>query len=88
MENVISKAIKQDVSECYQLLSDCAENLKTNGIFQWDNDYPTIQLVEKDVIKGELYKLILGNQIVATITLNEEQDPAYSTLNWNYLGKT
>lgn len=51
------KGRRQDLSDIISIISECKELMKSQGIFQWDEDYPTIDIVEND-IKGNFYVLL------------------------------
>ncbi len=61
----------------------CVSHMESQGIWQWDEDYPAIENIRRDIERGELYYIGAGKEVWATITLNEEQDPQYQDITWN-----
>lgn len=71
------KAQDGDKDEVMQLLNAAKENMKENGIDQWDEIYPAISDVSKDIKEGTLTLVKQGGKLVAVYTLNKHQDAAY-----------
>lgn len=71
------KAQDGDKDEVMQLLNAAKENMKENGIDQWDEIYPAISDVSKDIKDGTLTLVKQGGKLVAVYTLNKHQDAAY-----------
>ena len=61
----------------------CVMHMELQGIRQWHEDYPAIENIRQDIERGELYYIGKGEEVWATITLNEEQDPQYQDIIWN-----
>ena len=79
METMVffEKAQDGDKDEVMQLLNAAKENMKVNGIDQWDEIYPAISDVAKDIKEGTLTLVKQGGKLVAVYTLNKHQDAAY-----------
>lgn len=60
----------------------CALDLITKGIHQWDQSYPDLATIQNDLSKGQLYKYLIGDAVAGIVVLNEIQDPEYTDLNW------
>lgn len=71
------KAQDSDKDDVMQLLNAAKENMKENGIDQWDEIYPAISDVSKDIKEGTLTLVKQGGKLVAVYTLNKHQDAAY-----------
>lgn len=76
------KAQDGDKDEVMQLLNAAKENMKENGIDQWDEIYPAISDVAKDIKEGTLTLVKQGGKLVAVYTLNKHQDAAYKFGNF------
>jgi len=61
----------------------CVAHMESQEIMQWHEDYPAIENICQDIERGELYYIGEENEVWATITLNEEQDPQYQDIVWN-----
>ena len=71
------KAQDGDKDEVMQLLNAAKENMKENGLDQWDEIYPAISDVAKDIKEETLTLVKQGGKLVAVYTLNKHQDAAY-----------
>ncbi len=78
----IEFATKHDVKAVFALLSRCKDNLIEQSIFQWDVDYPKLEYVESDIIKGSLAKLANIDQLVGVISFDDFQEPEYKDVAW------
>jgi len=58
----------------------CIAHMESQGIWQWREDYPAIKHINQDIERKELYCIGEGEEVWATITLNEEQDPQYQDI--------
>ena len=76
------KAQDGDKDEVMQLLNAAKENMKENGLDQWDEIYPAISDVAKDIKEGTLTLVKQGGKLVAVYTLNKHQDAAYKFGNF------
>lgn len=71
------KAQDGDKDAVMELLNAAKDNMKENGIDQWDEIYPVIGDVAKDINEGTLTLVKQGEKLVAVYTLNKTQDAAY-----------
>lgn len=71
------KAEDGDKDDVMALLDAAKENMKENGLDQWDELYPAIGDVSKDIKEGTLTLVKQGGKLVAVYTLNKSQDAAY-----------
>jgi hypothetical protein len=50
----IKQAFKSDIPELITVIQACAEDMISNGIFQWNDEYPSIEIFEKDIELNQL----------------------------------
>ena len=79
---MIKKAVSKDVAEIYALTKSCAKHLIENGIFQWNEQYPSSEVLNKDIELQQLYKLEIDNRIVGIIVLTEIEHVEYKNVEW------
>lgn len=70
----IIKGQRQDLSDIISIISECTELMKSQGILQWDEYYPTIDIVENDIEDGSCYVMKHNNRCVACVAINEEEE--------------
>ena len=56
-------------------------------IFQWDEKYPTEDLILEDIKKGELYIEKENEEIMMVACINENQHPTYQNIKWSFEGR-
>ncbi|WP_113671387.1 GNAT family N-acetyltransferase [Vallitalea guaymasensis] len=78
----IIKAKIDDIADIMKLINDCVNNMRANNIFQWDENYPNEEVMLEDIEDGNLYIMKDENRYLGIITLNEEQDEEYKTVDW------
>ncbi len=79
------KARKGDLEELMGLISDCVASMGKSGGTQWSEDYPTREMVARDIEAGTLHTLRDGTgHIIAMVTMDEEQEPVYEGVDWKF----
>ncbi len=56
--------------------------LNRQGIEQWNEEYPARERLRKDIAKGNMYLLMDGNQVAASVVLDQHEDPEYDEVDW------
>jgi len=70
------------VQPVMDLLSSCNSDLRSRGIYQWDNQYPNIKEVSEDQADGALYVAMRSELCVGAVSLNAQQESAYQRVAW------
>ena len=83
---MIRKANSKDLQEVKSLTEACARAMIKKGIFQWNEHYPSLEKLETDIRKQELYILEKGNKIIGIVVLTPVKDEEYIPIEW--LSKT
>lgn len=83
---MIRKANLNDLREIKKLTEACATVLQEQNIFQWNEHYPSLEKLQNDIEKQELYVFEEENMIIAIIVLTPNMDEVYRNINW--LSKT
>ena len=78
----IVKATRNDSVNIMELIKSCIRNMESVGIYQWNEYYPTLDIIISDVESGSMYVLKEGNDIWGIIAINEAQSPEYNNLRW------
>jgi len=83
------KANEDELAKIFSIYLECKENLENKGIFQWDENYPTRQLINDAIKKGNLYIIEEDNKLIGTFILNTRVDEYWEKIEWennNFLG--
>jgi len=83
---MIRKANLNDLRDIKKLTEACAKALQQQNIFQWNEHYPSLEKLKKDIEKQELYVFEEENMIIAIIVLTPNMDEVYRNIDW--LSKT
>jgi hypothetical protein len=67
----------------YAILKACRTDMLSRGIQQWDETYPTFELVEKDISVGCMYSIFDKDELIGAIVMDEKQSPQYEMVNWH-----
>jgi len=79
---MITKALISDLDEIYNLTKDCAKDLIEKKIFQWNESYPSKEILRNDIELEQLWKFKDNDAIIAVIVLTEIVDKEYLSVTW------
>lgn len=74
----------EDLDNIFQVTADCASEMRKNGIAQWDENYPTKNLLEKDILSNSMMTLFVKEIPVGMIVMDQNQSPQYQGINWQF----
>lgn len=80
-KNTIRLAEIQDLDEIVQLYKQCAYSMNLNGLFNWSENYPGKNIIERDIINHELF-IYEEVSIKGALTLTESQPENYKYVKW------
>ena len=83
----IQLAQPTDLPQLTQLFRNAKNYLDQQEIFQWTDTYPSITNIEKDLKDQTLYVLKNNEAIIGAVTLNDEQDIEYQSIDWKFNGE-
>lgn len=78
----IQKATSEDALMIMNTFKECTADMHFKGINQWSDFYPTIDIVNMDIINKTGYIIKNHNTCIAAVTLNEAQESEYQKINW------
>ena len=67
---MIRAAKISEISDIMHLTRSCAKHMIKNGIYQWNEHYPSQKAFEKDIERSELYVLEIEGKVIGTIVLS------------------
>lgn len=71
-----------DVEKIYSLMRACAANLISKGIYQWNECYPTKEILTDDVKLQQLYVLESNQNIIGCVVVSFVMDDEYKSVSW------
>ena len=78
----IEKGILDDLSSIMGLIKSVIQDMERKNIFQWNENYPTTEVFENDILNNSLYLIRHEDGILGIIVFDENQSPEYSQIDW------
>lgn len=79
----IRSANLNDLEEILALYKQCTVKMNQSGLFNWHDNYPDLETIQKDINSGTLY-ILESVHIQGAVALNNVQPAEYSIINWEY----
>jgi GNAT superfamily N-acetyltransferase len=80
---LIRPATVGDLPQLVRLLRECVAAMQRDGIDQWDDIYPTGEVLGGDIESGTIYVTALDAQrVIGAVVLDEHQAPQYRDVPW------
>ena len=71
-----------DLDRVKKITSDCALEMISRKIFQWDENYPNIEIFKKDIDNQNLYVYREKSIVLGCIMLSLSKDEVYNNVKW------
>ncbi|MBU2907216.1 GNAT family N-acetyltransferase [Arenibacter algicola] len=71
-----------EIPDILNITQACAKSMIDEGIYQWNEYYPSKEAFEKDIARKELYVLEENEEIIGIIVLSTLMDEEYCPINW------
>lgn len=81
---IIRKADLEDLNIIISIFESGIKTMCNSGIYQWDDIYPTSDVIKEDILKNEMYVGTKDNIIVSAFAVNNECDEQYKNGMWKY----
>ena len=79
---MIRRAKISEIPDILTITQACAKKMQDNGIFQWNEHYPSRQAFVKDIERNELFVIEENNIIQGTIVISTLMDEEYRPIQW------
>jgi len=76
----LRKATFTDIPAMMELYVQAQASLKALGVDQWQNNYPNVDVVNKDLANGAAYVLTIGGAVIAAATIIFNHEPTYDRI--------
>ena len=78
---MVRKATYEDVPELMEVFGKARETMRASGnMHQWNDGYPSEEIVRKDIENGVCYVLCKNERIIATMAFIPGPDPTYANI--------
>lgn len=78
----IVKPIVTDIEKLLAMTQACARHMITNGIYQWNESYPSYEAFKNDIELDQIWVLKDGDMIIGSIVITEVEDEEYDGVVW------
>jgi len=79
---MIRRALETDIEPIMVMAKACAKAMIANGIFQWNENYPSATAFINDAKRNELYVLDINSEVKGTIVISILMDEEYKPIEW------
>jgi len=69
--------------DAFSIIESVIEKMNDEQIFQWDEHYPTHEIIKKDIDDGHAFGFFQLDELIGYVVLNQEYSPEYDSLEWN-----
>jgi len=70
------------VVDIFDIYLKCKQTLEMEKIYQWNDHYPTIDILRNDIENKHLYCVKMDNLPIAAINISDIQEPEYDSIVW------
>ncbi len=78
----IRLANANDLNSLMAITRRCIDHLDKQGIYQWDEIYPSKKDFNNDILEQSLYVVTSADRIFGCICINQIEHPGYENANW------
>ena len=83
---MVQLAERQDLDRLLELYAGARDYMRRSGNpTQWGEDYPSREILEQDLGRGELYVIRRGARICGAFVLAQGEDPTYARIEGEWL---
>lgn len=79
---MIRHAKISEIEDILTITKACAAKMIENGIFQWNEHYPTKEAFVNDLKRNELYIKEVEGRIIGAIVISDYMDDEYIPIQW------
>jgi len=79
---MIRKAVSQDIPRIKKITEACAQHMIAQGVFQWNENYPDLAVLTKDVKEGTVYVVEAQEKIIGCVMFSMVMDNFYKDIAW------
>jgi ribosomal protein S18 acetylase RimI-like enzyme len=83
-EVIFRKAERADYQPIITLYQSVISHMNDSGIAQWDEIYPSEELIKADVESGQSFLSYIGKEMCSVAVMNEQQEPEYTQIPWEH----
>ena len=74
-----------DIASVMEVIADAQRRLRDSGVDQWQDGYPTAEIIAADVAQVESYVYTIDNKIVATAVISFAGEITYTEIDGKWM---
>ena len=74
-----------DIASVMEVIADAQRRLRDSGVDQWQDGYPTAEIIAADVAQAESYVYTIDNKIVATAVISFAGEITYTEIDGKWM---
>jgi len=78
----IKRAILENIDPIMYIVNKCTQHMISNGIYQWNDTYPSRETFLKDIEDENLYVLFKKDKIIGCVSFCNKMDEFYEKVEW------
>ncbi len=84
MDIQIKKVGIDEINRVCEILSGVISHMKSIGFTQWDDSYPTREILKRDIEYSCLFGAYSDGKLIGFSALNQHQSEEYEDIIWEY----
>ena len=79
---MIRKATSSDLTYILNIIKNCTNHMIDNKIFQWNENYPSKEILKDDIKSNNLYLIEKNEKTIGCVMKSEKQSKVYKKVKW------
>jgi len=79
---MIRKATLSDLPYILNIIKNCTNHMINNKIFQWNENYPSKEILKNDIKSNNLYLIEKNKKTIGCVMKSEKQSKVYKKVKW------
>lgn len=80
IEMEFRKAVGTDVDDMMRIIRQAQAGLKRQGVDQWQDGYPDVETISRDIADGIGYVLVKDGNVAATVAISFDKEKTYDSI--------
>lgn len=77
---IFRQALMEDLDKIMNIVVEAQAALLAAGVDQWQNGYPSHEIITQDITNGNSYVLVEGDMMLGTVALEFDGEPNYDKI--------
>lgn len=79
---IITQPTLDDIPKLIEVTKACAKAMISKGVFQWNDNYPSVKVFENDIKLNQLWVLKEDSKLIGSIVVSSIIDEEYKAIDW------